>query len=450
MKGKDSVLISEYLRNVGARNEATAKTYAQRLRRFQESVQPDSVDSVIKKLQGGKLDPYNVLAGFHSYMQKRGVVDRSQVHAIKTAKIFLEYNDIEINNQKFKRKVLLPRPTRKQKQPLSKADVTAIIDACKGDLRLYTYIMFLAATGCRATEAILVRNQDLHLDDKKQPFVWIKGEHTKTRSDRTVYLTAEIVRQLKEWLDTKYRERRTQYDHDKDKTTYGKFRPEPTDDDYVFFPLHHKGTKQPEPRSVYVYLDHAFQSRMKIAGRAAKEDGLARHRVTFHSFRRFVKTEISNLGHADFSEYFIGHIGSEYYNSSDDKKVELFHKIEPYLTYHDLQKLETASQETKTQLAALQEQIQELKLKGEVSNLLNHIQYYTYGWGPQDYHDIGELQKLVEYLNKLMVLADTVGDEKIDKMLQEYDSPHYAPSVQRVSEFQEMYDRRLKELKMKP
>ncbi|WP_415283494.1 tyrosine-type recombinase/integrase [Candidatus Nitrososphaera sp. FF02] len=365
MKGEDSesACIKQYLSTVGARNEATAKTYKQRLRRFEESVMPEKMDDVIKKLQKGKLDPYNVLAGFHSYMQKRKVVDRSQVHAIKTAKIFLEYNDIEISNQKFKRKVLLPRPVRKQKQPLSKKDVTAIIDACKGDLRLYTYVMFLAATGCRATEAILVRNQDLHLDDPIQPFVWIKGEHTKTRSDRIVYLTAEIVRQLKEWLDTKYRERRTQYDHDKDKTIYGKYRPEPTENDYVFYPMHHKGTKQPEPRSVYVYLDHAFQARMKIAKRAVKEDGLARHRVTFHSLRRFVKTEISNLGHADFSEHFIGHLGSEYYNTSDEKKIELFHKIEPYLTFLDISQLEARGADQQTRLDQMQEELRKERLE---------------------------------------------------------------------------------------
>ena len=37
-----------------------------------------------------------------------------------------------------------------------------------------------------------------------------------------------------------------------------------------------------------------------------------RRKITLHSFRRFVKSTISDLGHYDFSEYFIGHSGSTY------------------------------------------------------------------------------------------------------------------------------------------
>jgi hypothetical protein len=43
-------------------------------------------------------------------------------------------------------------------------------------------------------------------------------------------------------------------------------------------------------------------------GKGTREDGNERRRqITLHSFRRFVKTTISDLGYADYSEYFIGH-----------------------------------------------------------------------------------------------------------------------------------------------
>ena len=39
-------------------------------------------------------------------------------------------------------------------------------------------------------------------------------------------------------------------------------------------------------------------------GKSAREDGNERRReITPHSFRRFVKTTISDLGYQDFSEY---------------------------------------------------------------------------------------------------------------------------------------------------
>ena len=67
-------------------------------------------------------------------------------------------------------------------------------------------------------------------------------------------------------------------------------------------------------------------------GKGAREDGNERRRqITLHSFRRFVKTTISDLGYADYSEYFIGHSGSTYWRKKDSEKAEIFRKIEPYL-----------------------------------------------------------------------------------------------------------------------
>ena len=67
--------------------------------------------------------------------------------------------------------------------------------------------MFLASTGCRAGEAASIRFVDL--DFSKHPSkVYIRGEHTKTKTDRTVFLTDELVQQLNSWIEFKYRTRR--------------------------------------------------------------------------------------------------------------------------------------------------------------------------------------------------------------------------------------------------
>jgi integrase len=55
--------------------------------------------------------------------------------------------------------------------------------------------MLLAATGMRATEALSIRIKDLDL--KSSPAkLFVRGEYTKTRTDRIVYLTEEMVQQL--------------------------------------------------------------------------------------------------------------------------------------------------------------------------------------------------------------------------------------------------------------
>ena len=77
-------------------------------------------------------------------------------------------------------------------------------------------------------------------------------------------------------------------------------------------------------------------------GKGAREEGNERRRqITFHSFRRFVKTTISDLGYQDFSEYFIGHSGSSYWTKKESEKTEIFQKIEPYLTFLNVHQLES-------------------------------------------------------------------------------------------------------------
>ena len=74
------------------------------------------------------------------------------------------------------------------------------------------------------------------------------------------------------------------------------------------------------PKYLWLYNDLLKSVQMTIdrIGKGAREDGNERRRqITLHSFRRFVKTTISDLGYTDYSEYFIGHAGS----TSGAKKI---------------------------------------------------------------------------------------------------------------------------------
>ena len=91
-------------------------------------------------------------------------------------------------------------------------------------------------------------------------------------------------------------------------------------------------------------------------GKGEREDNNERRRqITFHSFRRFVKSTISDLGYSDYSEWFIGHSGSTYYRKKESEKIEIFRKIEPYLTFLNVYQLER-------QGADIQSKIDELEL----------------------------------------------------------------------------------------
>lgn len=78
-------------------------------------------------------------------------------------------------------------------------------DGCS-DLRLKTYVMLLASTGLRGTEALSIRLKDIDLDSSSvhPSKITIRGEYTKTKVNRYIFLTKEVKEQLKIWLDYKY------------------------------------------------------------------------------------------------------------------------------------------------------------------------------------------------------------------------------------------------------
>ncbi len=95
------------------------------------------------------------------------------------------------------------------------------------------------------------------------------------------------------------------------------------------------------PDGLYDDIAKSFAKTLDRMGKGDREDGNEQRRqITLHSFRRFVKTTISDLGYADYSEYFIGHSGSTYWRKKDSEIAELFRKIEPYLTFLNVNQLE--------------------------------------------------------------------------------------------------------------
>jgi integrase len=215
--------------------------------------------------------------------------------------------------------------------------------------------MFLAATGMHATEALSVRIKDLDLKSE-QAKVFVRGEYTKTRTDRTLFLTEEITQQLVSWLNYKYRTRRVCHNDTQTGKTITEIRtPEREDTDLIFAVYQSK--EAPNPRNLYFEFAKLFAKTLDSMGKGDREDGggsYKRREITLHSFRRFVKTTISDLGYGDYSEWFIGHSGSTYWRKKESEKADLFKKIEPYLTFLYIHQLER-------QGADIQSKVQELE-----------------------------------------------------------------------------------------
>ena len=396
-----SLSLAKYIKNVQQANERTAEQYEYRLSKFekylatkseveqgqkqhQNQEQTTVLDHVINELKianNNKINPYDVLSGFVAYLQEvEGVENPNTIrYFVIAARNFLEYNDIEISPRKFRLRVRLPKPVIRHKEAINKEEIREILLKCS-NIKLKTYLMLLASTGMRATEALALRHKDFDFDEdnnknNRQAFVRIRGEFTKTRTDRYVFLTREMVEQCKAWTDFKYRRRRitkvmntaSSNDNPSGKAISQWVEPKPSPDD-LFFAMPRNKKRRSSLRGLYVHMSEEFAKTLDRTGFGNREDGNQRRReITFHSFRRFVKTTISDLGYQDFSEWFIGHAGSTYWRKKDSEKAELFRKVEPYLTFLDVTELESkgADMETKTERVIAEN----LSLKQQVDEL---------------------------------------------------------------------------------
>jgi integrase len=354
-------------------NESTAKQYLSRLEDFAYFVfktYGGDIDTLIDQLlRSGNdkktmIDIYEVLSKYIAYL--RGSIAPSTIKSrVITVKNFFEYCDIEISPRKVRLKVKLPKSIKKGKQALSKEDIVEILNACS-NIRLKTYVMLLAATGMRASEALSIRMCDLSLESIP-PRIFVRGEYTKTKTDRTVLLTEEVGKQLKNWLEYKFRTRRISFFDDDIGRSVSEYRtPSKVEGDLVFS-MHasSRGYLSASIYSLYVELASGFGKTLERLGRGQREEspGAQHRKITLHSFRRYVKSTISDLGYYDYSEWFIGHSGSTYYRKSEKEKAETFKKIEPYLTFLDVASLERIGSDTQAKLEEMQMINEALKLR---------------------------------------------------------------------------------------
>ena len=350
--------VTDFLCTMSNMSRRTAKEYAIRLNSFGKFVlvhygKHITIDNLIVKVKEGAENPYSVLNNYAAYLLKGSNVSNLTLKQwIVTVKNFLEYHDVDISPRRFKMKVKLPKVVRRKKEALSKEDIADILNTCS-DIRLKTYVMLLAATGMRAVEALSIRIKDLDFQSSP-PKLFVRGEFTKTKSDRTIFLTSELRYQLLSWINYKYRSRRVCYSNNNSKT-FTEYRiPEKNETDLIFSV--YQSIKNPNPNNLYVDLGTSFAKTLDRMGKGAREDGNERRReITLHSFRRFVKTTISDLGYQDFSEYFIGHSGSTYWTKKESEKAEIFQKVEPYLTFLNIHQLERQGADIQSRVDELEE-----------------------------------------------------------------------------------------------
>jgi integrase len=358
---QSSDAISKYVNKISEGSENTGYQYLKKLQEFERFI-TQNYHFNIDELTITKTfvtDIYKLLSNYVTYLvTKNNISNLTIKQRVTTVRNFLEYYDFEISPRKFKLKVKIPKPVRRHKEALSKEDITKILETCS-NIKLKSFLMFLAVTGCRAMEGCSIQLSDIDFNKYK---VNIRGEFTKTKEDRYVFLTEELCQQLKLWLNYKYRTR-TIYLREKRKNHY--FTPIRNGDDLVFSSDVYGKTDKEDLNGLYTTLLIQFEKTMDELQVGYEDASKRRRKITLHSFRRYTKSAISDLGYADFSEWVIGHAGSTYYRKNEFEKYKLFKKIEPYLTFLDWSGLERKGADLSNRLETMERENVEMKTRYE-------------------------------------------------------------------------------------
>jgi integrase len=214
--------------------------------------------------------------------------------------------------------------------------------------------------GPRKTQGCAVRNCDIDLEKETITF---RKEYAKMRAEYTRPMTKELVEQIRAWNRFKYRPRHWVRQGDK----RVKMTPEPQPDDLLLAMWDYSHKPKPEGIADSIYDEfEELSNRIKMR----RKDG--RRVITFHRLRAFAKSTISDLGYGDFSEWFIGHKHSTYYRKPEKERMELFRKIQPYLTFLDIVGMEKRTQDIESRMDMVQTENQ--LLKGTIPLMMRYMQ----------------------------------------------------------------------------
>lgn len=268
-------------------------------------------DSIIHK----NIDVYKFLDEFVGYLHSKKLSQGSRNQYLTCVKSYLQYHDVDIVPHKFKMRVTLPRIPQEDELAIDQNDIRTILLQCHSQ-RSKTFILVLASSGVRVIEACALRFCDIYFDESPTR-IHIRAKYTKTKRDRDIYISDEASKFLREWIEHRL-------EITLDETT--KISKQTSES--LVFQVCKANNRKVEPKTIYNKLVQQFQTLLDEINLGQRKDGMARRKITFHSFRRFVKTTISDSpAGGDYSEWFIGHTKSSYWVK---KAVE---KAEKYSTY---------------------------------------------------------------------------------------------------------------------
>ncbi len=248
---------------------------------------------------------------------------------LSVLKNFFRTCGIKIHHEDIREYVKIGRRMRVQKFALDQETISKIIENIE-KFEFKTLTVLLASTGMRVMEALTLQPSDL--DFGSYPVsILIRAKQTKTNESRSVYLTSECNSMIEQLIRNK-----------------------PQNQKFLF-------GKPSNPASIYALYGYTMRKALrKLSLHKILDNGF--NQITIHSFRSFFRTYAGHVISRDFAESFIGHrfYLSEYENMPIEEKKKLFLKLEPHITFSNIQ---VRPKQSNQDIVLLQKQVAELENK---------------------------------------------------------------------------------------
>ena len=350
--------VKTFLESVSRNSKGSERAYAAGLVCFdhflKEKYPNYNLGLIVESINKNEINIYELFDNFVAFLVNSSLSVGSIRIYVAALRSYFAYYDIDIIPSKFKRKVKMPRFYREDEEPLDVNDIRNILLHCN-NRRLKTYLLVLGSGGMRAVEALAIRLKDIDFSVSPTK-IHVRKEYAKTRVSRDIYISDEGTDYLKQWIEWKYRDKGHEWTRVQDP------------DDLVFSVYRVKD--EADPTRLYYKVIAEFQNLLAIVGLdERKEEGKQKRRkITLHSFRRFVKTLISDQTNQDYSEWFLGHSKSPYYTKKEPDRREIYAtKCMKYLTFLDYSTLEATGKNIEVKLSEKEKEIQLLRHRDSVN-----------------------------------------------------------------------------------
>jgi integrase len=350
--------VKTFLESVSRNSKGSERAYAAGLVCFdhflKEKYPKYNLGLIVESINKNEINIYELFDNFVAFLVNSNLSVGSIRIYVAAIRSYFGYYDIDIIPSKFKRKVKMPRCYREDEEPIDVNDIRNILLHCN-NRRLKTYLLVLGSGGMRAVEALAIRLKDIDFSVSPTK-IHVRKEYAKTRVSRDIYISDEGTDYLKQWIEWKYRDKGDEWTRVQ----------EP--DDLVFSVYRVKD--EADPTCLYYKVIAEFQNLLAIVGLdERKEEGKQKRRkITLHSFRRFVKTVISDQTNQDYSEWFLGHSKSPYYTKKEPDRREIYMtKCMKYLTFLDYTTLEASGKNIEAKLSEKEREIQLLRQRDSMN-----------------------------------------------------------------------------------